>query len=182
MARASLSNTAPASVGRTPVLLRSSSLTPSWRSRELTVCDKAGWLMWSRREAADIPPSSATATKAVSSRNSITSAYGGDPSIFPVYAFSALLGVFEVAAAVLIAIKPSAPRLSIIGSLLAILLFLATISFLFTTPGVGEPAGGGFPAISLTGEFLLKDIPLLGLSFWTLADSMRAVAQRAAVN
>ena len=120
--------------------------------------------MWSRRDAADIPPSSATATNAASSRISISPAYGGDPSIFPVYAFSALLGVFEVAAAVLIAIKPSAPRLSIIGSLLAILLFLATISFLFTTPGVGEPAGGGFPAISLTGEFLLKDIPLLGLS------------------
>jgi uncharacterized membrane protein YkgB len=103
-------------------------------------------------------------------------------SIFPVYTFSALLGLVEVAAAVLIAIKPLAPRLSIIGSLLAILLFLATISFLFTTPGVSEPAGGGFPAISLTGEFLLKDIPLLGLSFWTLADSMRAVEQRAAIN
>ncbi|WP_083906303.1 DUF417 family protein [Mycobacterium sp. JS623] len=102
--------------------------------------------------------------------------------IFPVYTFSALLGVFEVAAAVLIAIKPLAPRLSNVGSLLAILLFLATISFLFTTPGIGEPAGGGFPAISLTGEFLLKDIPLLGLSFWTLADSMRAAAQRNAVN
>jgi uncharacterized membrane protein YkgB len=94
--------------------------------------------------------------------------------IFPVYTFSALLGVFEVTGAVLIAIKPLAPRLSIVGSLIAILLFIATISFLFSTPGVGEPAGGGFPAISLTGEFLLKDIPLLGLSFWTLADSMRA--------
>jgi uncharacterized membrane protein YkgB len=103
-------------------------------------------------------------------------------NIFPVYTFSALLGVMEVSAAVLIAIKPLAPRLSIIGSLLAILLFLATISFLFTTPGIGEPAGGGLPAISLTGEFLLKDIPLLGLSFWTLADSMRAVERRAAVN
>jgi len=95
-------------------------------------------------------------------------------NIFPVYTFSALLGVFEVTAAVLLAIKPVAPKLSIGGSLLAILLFFATISFLFTTPGVGEPAGGGFPAISLTGEFLLKDIPLLGLSFWTLADSLRA--------
>jgi uncharacterized membrane protein YkgB len=63
---------------------------------------------------------------------------------------------------------------SILGSLLAILLFLATISFLFTTPGVDEPAAGGFPAISLTGEFPLKDVPLLGLSFWTHADSMRA--------
>jgi uncharacterized membrane protein YkgB len=102
--------------------------------------------------------------------------------IFPVYTFSALLGVFEVAAAVLIAIKPLSPRLSIVGSVLAIVLFLGTVSFLFTTPGVSEPAGGGFPAISLTGEFLLKDIPLLGLSFWTLADSMRAVELRAAVD
>jgi reactive chlorine resistance protein C len=94
--------------------------------------------------------------------------------IFPVNTFSSLLGVFEVTAAVLIAIKPVAPKLSIVGSLLAILLFLGTTSFLFTTPGIGEPSGGGFPAISLLGEFLLKDIPLLGLSFWTLADSIRA--------
>jgi reactive chlorine resistance protein C len=94
--------------------------------------------------------------------------------IFPVRTFSTLLGFFEVTAAVLLAIKPIAPKLSIGGSLLAILLFLATISFLFSTPGVGEPAGGGFPAISLTGEFLLKDVPLLGLSFWTLADALRA--------
>ncbi|OBA59195.1 hypothetical protein A5647_18195 [Mycobacterium sp. 1100029.7] len=92
----------------------------------------------------------------------------------PVYGFSALLGVFEVGAALLLAIKPLAPKLSIIGSLLAIMLFVFTISFLFTTPGVGEAAGGGFPALSLTGEFLLKDIPLLGLSFWTLADAIRA--------
>ena len=92
----------------------------------------------------------------------------------PVYTFSALLGVFEVGAAVLLAIKPIAPKLSIIGSVMSIVLFVFTISFLFTTPGVGEPAGGGFPAISLTGEFLLKDIPLLGLSFWTLADAVRA--------
>jgi reactive chlorine resistance protein C len=98
--------------------------------------------------------------------------------IFPVYTFSALLGVFEVTAAVLIAIKPVAPRLSVLGSVLAIVLFLATISFLFTTPGVGEPAGGGFPAISLLGEFLLKDVPLLGLSLWTLADSLRAARRR----
>src|ERR1700758_4832218 len=96
-------------------------------------------------------------------------------NIFPVYTFSALLGVFEVTAAVLLAIKPVAPKLSVVGSLQAIMLFLATISFLFTTPGIGEPAGGGFPAISLIAEFLLKDIPLLGLSFWTLADSIRAV-------
>ena len=98
--------------------------------------------------------------------------------IFPVYTFSALLGVFEVTAAVLLAVKPVAPKLSIVGSLLAIVLFVGTTSFLFTTPGLGEPAGGGFPAITLLGEFLLKDIPLLGLSFWTLADAIRATRQR----
>ena len=101
--------------------------------------------------------------------------------IFSVYTFSALLGVFEVAAAVLLAIKPLFPKLSIVGSVQAIVLFLATISFLFSTPGIGEPAGGGFPALSLIGEFLLKDIPLLGLSFWTLADAIRAVRVRSTV-
>jgi reactive chlorine resistance protein C len=101
--------------------------------------------------------------------------------IFSVYTFSALLGVFELAAAVLLAIKPLFPKLSIVGSVQAIVLFLATISFLFTTPGIGEPAGGGFPALSLIGEFLLKDIPLLGLSFWTLTDSIRAVRVRSTV-
>ncbi|HTI78306.1 MAG TPA: DUF417 family protein [Mycobacterium sp.] len=95
-------------------------------------------------------------------------------NVMPVYTFSALLGVLEVSCAVLLAIKPFAPKLSIIGSLIAIVLFISTVSFLFTTPGVGEPKGGGFPAISLVGEFLLKDIPLLGLSFWTLGDAIRA--------
>ena len=98
--------------------------------------------------------------------------------IFSVYTFSALLGVFEVTAAVLLAIKPWFPKLAVVGSVQAVILFLATISFLFTTPGIGEPAGGGFPALSLIGEFLLKDVPLLGLSFWTLADAIRAVKSR----
>jgi uncharacterized membrane protein YkgB len=96
--------------------------------------------------------------------------------IFPVETFSALLGVLELTAAVLLAIKPLSPKLSIVGSLLAILLFVSTVSFLFTTPGVGESAGGGFPALSMLGQFLLKDIALLGLSFWTLADSIRAAS------
>jgi uncharacterized membrane protein YkgB len=69
-----------------------------------------------------------------------------------------------------------------VGSVQAIVLFLATISFLFTTPGIGEPAGGGLPALSLIGEFLLKDVPLLGLSFWTLADSIRGVKSRSGLH
>ena len=98
--------------------------------------------------------------------------------IFSVYTFSVLLGVFEVAAAILIAVKPWWPKASVLGSALAILLFAATISFLFTTPGIGEEAAGGFPMLSTTGQFLIKDVVLLGASLWTLADSVRAARQR----
>jgi reactive chlorine resistance protein C len=98
--------------------------------------------------------------------------------IFSVNTFSALLGVVEITTAVLLAIKPFSPRLSALGSVLATGLFVATITFLFTTPGVGEAAAGGFPVLSATGQFLIKDVALLGLSVWTLADSLRAVAQR----
>jgi uncharacterized membrane protein YkgB len=93
--------------------------------------------------------------------------------VFSVRTFSSLLGVFELAAAALIAVKPWWPRLSIAGSILAIGLFVATVSFLFTTPGVTEAAAGGFPQLSMTGGFLIKDVALLGISVWTLADAIR---------
>ena len=94
--------------------------------------------------------------------------------IFSVTTFSSLLGVLEVGTAVLLAVKPWWPRVSAVGSLIAVGLFIATISFLFTTPGVGESAAGGFPALSMTGQFLIKDVALLGLAAWTLADALRA--------
>jgi reactive chlorine resistance protein C len=93
--------------------------------------------------------------------------------IFSVYTFSVLLGVFELAAAVLIAVKPWWPKVSIVGSALAILLFVATISFLFTTPGAFDESVA-YPAPSLTTGFLFKDVALLGISVWTLADALRA--------
>lgn len=99
-------------------------------------------------------------------------------TIFGVQTFSSLLGVVEITVALLIAIKPVAPKLSAIGSAGAIGLFLVTISFLFTTPGVGEASAGGFPVLSSTGQFLIKDVALLGLSAWTLADALRAARAR----
>jgi reactive chlorine resistance protein C len=94
--------------------------------------------------------------------------------IFSVTTFSALLGVVEVATAALLAVKPWAPRLSAVGSVMAVGLFVATLTFLFTTPGVFEASAGGFPVLSLTGGFLIKDVALLGVSIWTLADALRA--------
>jgi uncharacterized membrane protein YkgB len=98
-------------------------------------------------------------------------------NILTVRALAATLGTLEIIAAVLIALRVVSPRVSAVGSAMAILLFLGTLSFLFTTPGV--TAGGGFPVLSvLPGQFLLKDLVLLGASLWTLGDSLAAIRSR----
>lgn len=86
---------------------------------------------------------------------------------------SNLIGVTELSAAALIAIRPWLPKLSVIGSVLAVCTFLSTLSFLFSLPG-WEKSLGGFPALSGSGGFLLKDVVLLGAALWTLGDSLNA--------
>lgn len=92
-------------------------------------------------------------------------------SVFSLQATSNIIGVAEITAAVLIAIRPLSARLSAIGSVLAVCTFLATLTFLFSLPG-WEKTLGGFPALSGAGGFLLKDVVLLGAAFWTLGDSL----------
>jgi uncharacterized membrane protein YkgB len=92
-----------------------------------------------------------------------------------VRSFSAVLGVVEIAIAILIAARPYSPRASALGSALAVGMFLTTLSFLVTTPGVWEPSAGGFPALSgKPGQFLIKDLPLLGISLWSLGEAWKA--------
>ena len=87
--------------------------------------------------------------------------------------FAAVLGSLEIVAALLIAIRPLAPRISVIGSAMGVLLFLSTLSLLFTTPGV--TAASGFPVLSvMPGQFLLKGLVLVSASLWTLGDSLSA--------
>jgi reactive chlorine resistance protein C len=89
--------------------------------------------------------------------------------------FSALLGVVEITVAILIAARPFSPRAAALGSALAVGMFLTTLSFLVTTPGVWESSAGGFPALSgKPGQFLLKDLALLGISVWSLGESWKA--------
>lgn len=93
-------------------------------------------------------------------------------TLFTVSAFSTVLGVVELSTAVLLAVKPWWPKVSALGSVAAIGLFVATLSFLVTTPGIGEESAGGFPVLSSTGQFLVKDIALLGIAVWTLGDAL----------
>src|SRR5713226_716770 len=99
--------------------------------------------------------------------------------LMSVRSFSAVLGLIEVAIALLIAARPFSPRASALGSALAVGMFLTTLSFLVTTPGVWEPSAGGFPALSaIPGQFLIKDLALLGISLWTLGEAWKASERR----
>jgi len=89
-------------------------------------------------------------------------------------AFGRLLGTFELVTAVLLALKPWFPKASVVGGVLASLFFVTTLSFMITTPDIGEASAGGFPVLSANGQFLMKDIALLGLALWLLADAVDA--------
>jgi len=86
---------------------------------------------------------------------------------------SNFIGIIELLVALLLALRPISPRASFVGSLGAIATFLLTISFLFTTPGTIE-LGHGVEILGGAGQFLIKDLVLLGASFWTAAEALRA--------
>jgi uncharacterized membrane protein YkgB len=96
--------------------------------------------------------------------------------VFSVQATSDVIGIAELTAAALIAIRPLSSKLSAIGSVLAVFTFLTTLTFLFSLPG-WERSLGGFPALSGSGGFLLKDAVLLGAAFFTLGDSLASARQ-----
>ena len=75
----------------------------------------------------------------------------------------------------MIAAKPLAPRVSAAGSLGAVGMFLTTLSFLATTPELWQERQRT-PKLSLAGQFVVKDIVLLGASVLTAAESLRAAA------
>lgn len=83
---------------------------------------------------------------------------------------SNFIGVIEVTAALLIALRRPFPKLSAIGSLMAAFALVGTLSFLFTTPGL-DPK-------SVDAGFIVKDLTLLGAALWTAAEALRASASR----
>jgi uncharacterized membrane protein YkgB len=62
---------------------------------------------------------------------------------------------------------------SAVGSLLAVGMFLSTLSFLVTTPGAWADEVGGFPAVSVLGQFLIKDVALLAAAVWSFGEAAR---------
>lgn len=92
---------------------------------------------------------------------------------FGLHNLARLIGVAEIVMGSLIAVKPFAPRASALASIGAVGMFATTLSFLATTPEAWQETHGE-PKLSLAGQFLLKDVVLLGASLLTAAESLQA--------
>lgn len=79
-------------------------------------------------------------------------------SIFPLETLSKIIGVIEIIVALLILLEFRFNRLAQVGYLVAVIMFLSTLSFLFTTPDTFKVSDG----ILITNWFILKDIIFLG--------------------
>jgi uncharacterized membrane protein YkgB len=84
---------------------------------------------------------------------------------------SNVIGVVEITTGLLIATRRWLPVVSGYASLAASGIFLLTLSFLVTTPGVLEPTNPG-------GGFLMKDILLLGAALFTAGEALGASSRR----
>lgn len=96
-------------------------------------------------------------------------------SVLSVQGASNVIGVIEVVTALLMAARPWSALASAIGSAMAVITFLLTLSFLLSTPPAFQKELG-FPFLSpAPGQFLLKDILLLGGAVWSLGESLKAM-------
>lgn len=90
------------------------------------------------------------------------------PQLFDQQMASNIIGVVEIALGILVAARPIAPRLCVIGSYGIAVSLVVTLSFLVTTPNL-DPA---------LGSFIIKDVTLLGVALWSAGEAARAVAPR----
>jgi uncharacterized membrane protein YkgB len=88
-------------------------------------------------------------------------------AVFDVRTASAIIGVIEIILALGILTHILWPRLSGLASLGAGGMFLVTLSFLFSTPGVLDPTSPVF-------GFLVKDFILLGAALYTAGEALYA--------
>lgn len=99
-------------------------------------------------------------------------------AIFGVRAGSSLIGITEIVAAVLIIVGCFKPKAGVIGSMIAVVIFFVTSTFVITTPGAVHLIEG-IPWLSDLGSFIFKDITLLGASLYLLVHFGKRVNQAA---
>ena len=81
---------------------------------------------------------------------------------------SNVIGVIEIALALLMAARPLAPRLSALGGFGTAFALLITLSFLVTTPQLD-------PGLA---AFIIKDVTLFGAALWSAGEALGAAQRR----
>jgi uncharacterized membrane protein YkgB len=92
------------------------------------------------------------------------------PGLFDQQVSSEVIGVVEIALALMMASRPFAPWISAIGSYGVAASLVVTLSFLVTTPQL-DPA---------LGAFIVKDLTLLGVALWSAGEALAAIKPRLA--
>lgn len=97
------------------------------------------------------------------------------------YTFSHGLGILIMSIGVLTFLGIFSAKIGLVGSLLAIVMTLGTLSFLVTTPEVWVPNLGsgeyGFPLLTGAGRLVVKDTCILAGAVVTLADCAKRLLQ-----
>lgn len=98
------------------------------------------------------------------------------------YGFSHGLGVMIVAIGILVFLGIFSPKIGLVGSVLAIIMTIGTLSFLVTTPEVWVPDLGsgehGFPLLTGAGRLVIKDTAILAGAIVTLSDSAQRILKQ----
>jgi len=98
------------------------------------------------------------------------------------YGFSIGLGIFLIAIGLLVALYKIIPLASLVGSALAFIMTIGTLSFLVTTPEAWVPHLGdqqwGFPYLSGRGRLVIKDLVILGGSLLNMSQSAQVYLNR----
>jgi reactive chlorine resistance protein C len=108
---------------------------------------------------------------------------GGTPWLawlYPVFGeagASYLLGTVELVTVMLFAASPWSARAGVAAGALGTLTFAVTVSTMFALP-IWEESLGGFPWLNATGQFLIKDVALLGVSIIVLGEGLARLKQR----
>jgi reactive chlorine resistance protein C len=95
-------------------------------------------------------------------------------SVWSLQMVSNIIGVTELLAGLLLTLGTISPRAGVAGAAISTLTFLATLSFLISTPGA-IVLFHGFPVPGATGQFIIKDVVLLGASVAVLGQSLRCL-------
>lgn len=84
--------------------------------------------------------------------------------VMSIQAASNIIGLFEIITALLIVLAYWIPKLNKLAGILSTVIFLGTLSFLFTTPGMFKLVDW----LYVPNGFIIKDLMLLGYSVYLI--------------